>query len=104
MLSDRPPWWRENEELREEMGLPRYEPSRLADGTYVHEISEELEDEHDCTIQLVSDDPSYPSRWTVQVDGVGCADVGRRRDENRNTIYEISADELRRRVEETLER
>ncbi|QLC35383.1 hypothetical protein EFA46_014100 (plasmid) [Halarchaeum sp. CBA1220] len=102
MTSERPAWWRRNDEIRAEMGLPAYEPARLADGTYLHALVDELEAEHDCEIRVVSDDASYPSRWTIRVDGEDCASVRRRRDENRNNVYRITADAFRAAVADAL--
>lgn len=100
MPSDRPEWWTTNRDLREELGLPEYEPSRLLDGTYVHEIVDELESAYGCEIEFVSRNPSYPSRWEVLVDGDPVATTTRERDERGNNVYQVSAGDLRTRVEE----
>lgn len=86
-----PDWWRENRCLREEMGLPPYRPPRFEDDTYTHEVVPELEDQYDCRILFVGVDTHYPDDWSVEVDGEILMDVPRRRDENGNTVYELSA-------------
>lgn len=98
MPSDRPDWWRRNERLREEMELPPYDPPRVVDGTYLHELVAELEAEYGCEVDLVSDDPTYPSTWSIHVDGRGCARVRRRREPGGNDVCAIEADEFRRRA------
>lgn len=103
MPTDRPDWWDANQALRDELGLPRYEPSQLLDGSYLHRVIDELEGEHGCEIDLVSHNPSYPSTWSVVVDGTTCVTMERRRDEHGNNVYQLSAAELRRHVERELE-
>lgn len=98
MQSDRPGWWTRNRELREELGLPEYEPSRLLDGAYVHEVVDELEATYGCEIEFVSLNPSYPSRWEVLVDGEAVTSMTRERDERGNNVYQVSAEDLRTRV------
>jgi hypothetical protein len=100
--SDRPDWWEANERLREEMELPPYEPPRFIDGVYTHEIVPDLEEEHDCIIMFAGIDPEYPEDWYVRVDGEGVMSIGRHRDENGNTIYEMTADEFVERLEAEL--
>ena len=95
MQSNRPEWWTKNRELREELGLPEYEPSRLLDGAYVHEVVDELEAEYGCEIEFVSLNPSYPSRWEVLVDGEAVTTLTRERDERGNNVYQLSAADLR---------
>lgn len=58
MTSDtgKPEWWRENEQLRDELDLAPYEPPRVTDGVSLHEVVDALEDEFDCTIRLVGND------------------------------------------------
>jgi hypothetical protein len=104
MAHDYPEWWEKNAALREEMGLPEYEPSRFTDGAYVHEVIEEIEEEYDCEVELVSEDPSYPSQWTFRINGTDCAETRRHRDKNGNNVYQLTTSEFRRQVTETIER
>lgn len=103
MSSDRPSWWEKNAELRDDMGLPEYEPSRLSDGTYIHEFVDEIEAEYGQKVQLVSENPSYPSSWIFRLGGSDCAEVSRRRNESGNNVYQITATELHRRIAETID-
>ena len=96
---DRPPWWRENDRLRRRLGLPAYEPPRLADGTYVHEVVPDLESRFDCEIRLRSVvNPAYPEAWELHVDCRRVTAVERHRDDNGNTVFELSPRALRRLV------
>jgi hypothetical protein len=100
--SERPDWWQKNAELRDELGLPEYEPSRLLDGTYVHEVLAAVESEYGVTVELVSEEPSHPSTWAFVIDGVECASAIRRRDERGNNVYQITAEELRQQIDSEL--
>ncbi|MDS0222414.1 hypothetical protein NDI54_13785 [Haloarcula sp. S1AR25-5A] len=103
MSHERPQWWQKNAALRERMGLPEYEPSRLTDGTYVHEVLDEIEAKYDAQINLISEDPSYPSVWVFRLDGSDCVAVERHRDEKGNNVYQISASELREQIVASIE-
>lgn len=97
---DLPRWWRENVRLRRRLGLPTYEPPRLADGTYVHELVPALESRFGCTVRLRSVvNPEYPEAWALHVDGRRVGPVERHRDNNGNTVFELSPEALRRLVE-----
>ena len=100
---DRPDWWRENERLRAEMDLPEYRPPRFADGTYTHRVTGPLSDEHGCRIQFVGVNTRYPEDWAVRIDGEPAFGIGRHRDEQGNTVYELSADAFREAVEDALD-
>jgi len=102
-VAGRPDWWEENEGLREEMGLPQYVPPRFSDGTYTHEILSELEERFDCSIRFLGRNTVYPDEWEVQVDGETVMRIGRFRDGDSNTIYEMAADEFRAELETWLE-
>jgi hypothetical protein len=100
--SDRPDWWRENERIREERGLPPYDPPRFADGTYVHEVLDRLETDRGVDLRLMGVNTRYPEDWEVRVDGEPAFDIERTRDENGNTVYGLDADAFVRRVDEHL--
>lgn len=92
----RPEWWSHNETLRRQLGLPEYEPPRFEDGTYTHAVVPEVERAHDCTIRFRSAvNPEYPDDWRVVVDRTPVARVGRHRDKNGNTVYELTAEQFR---------
>lgn len=95
----KPDWWSENEELRREMDLAEYEPPRFSDGTYTHEIVDELEETYDCRIQFRSDvNPEYPEDWEIRIDHESAARISRHRDKSGNTVYETSPEQFRETV------
>lgn len=98
----KPAWWRENQRLRDQLGLPPYEPPRFRDGTPTYRVTDDLEAEHECTIRFRGKNTSYPDEFDVVVDGSPAFRVGRHRDENANTVYELTADEFRARFEAVL--
>ncbi|MHB9287914.1 hypothetical protein ACKVMT_12845 [Halobacteriales archaeon Cl-PHB] len=93
-------WRRENEQLRESMGLPRYVPPRFAEGTPTHEVVPGLEDRLACSIRFCALNPTYPDDWEVRIDGETAFRVGRHRDGDGNTVYETTAAEFRAAVED----
>lgn len=100
---DKPKWWRDNERLRTEMGLAEYRPPRFADGVYTHEVINPLEEVYDCRIQFIGVDTRYRDDWEVRIDGTPAFEIGRRRDENGNTVYEMTAGAVREAVDEHFE-
>lgn len=99
---DRPEWWAENERIREEMGLPPYRPPRFEDGTYTHEVVPRLKDAHECSIRFASVNARYPEDWSVEVAGRPLMRIGRHRDENGNTVYELTASEFEDKFEKAI--
>lgn len=102
-MGERPHWWAENEAIRERLDLPAYEPPRLADGTYTHEVVPALEAAHDCTVRLIGVNTTFPEDWELRVDGETVRQVERRRDGNGNTVYGLTEEELRAAVREAAE-
>lgn len=94
-----PEWWVKNRALRDESDLPPYQPPRFQDGVYTFEVIPALEDEYDCSILLAGFNTRYPEDWRVEVDGEPLMEIGRRRDENGNTVYELSSSEFRKKFE-----
>lgn len=90
--AEKPEWWAANEAVKAEFDLPPYEPPRFADGTHTHEVLPGLEAEFDCEIRFLAVDPRYPEDWEVRVDGDPLFEVGRRRDDQGNTVYQLDAD------------
>lgn len=103
MVEDRPKWWERNEALKREMGIPAYEPPRFADGTYVHEVVDDIESRFDCSIRIVGHDTAYPDDWRVEVDDEDAGAIGRTRDPNGNTVYDTDAEAFRNRLRSHLE-
>lgn len=89
--SDGPEWWRENESIREEMGLPKYEPPRFEDGVHVHDVVPDIEDRYDVTVQFAGVNTDYGDDWEIRVDFDPVLSIGRHRDEYGNTVFESSA-------------
>jgi len=102
-MDERPDWWARNEAIREELDLPTYEPPRLADDTYTHEVVPELEARHDCTVRFIGINTTYPEAWELRVDGEPVRRVPRQRDANGNTVYELTVEELRKAVRAAVE-
>lgn len=96
--SERPDWWRNNEDLRQEMDLPPYHPPRFVGGVHTHEVVSPLEDKYDCTIQFVGLNTRYEDDWQIEIDGERLRSIGRHRDENGNTVYEMTAEAFRKAV------
>jgi len=84
------------------MGLAEYRPPRFADGVYTHEVVDTLEEAHECRIQFIGVDPRYPDDWEVRINGNSAFGIGRHRDENGNTVYEMTAEAFREAVDERL--
>lgn len=101
--SSRPDWWRANQRLRDSLDLPAYEPSRFADGPYLHEVRQTLEEQFDCSISFRSTRAEHPSRWAVYVDGEELMELERRRTVDGNNVFEIDSDILVRAVESSIE-
>lgn len=90
--SERPDWWDENEVIRKKLGLPDYDPPRFEDAVYIHEVVPDVEDRHDVEIRFIGVNTNYGDNWEVQADGDTILTIGRHRDENGNTIFEMTAD------------
>ncbi|MFB6227884.1 MAG: hypothetical protein ABEH88_04770 [Halobacteriales archaeon] len=98
----KPEWWQKNERLRQRMGLPPYEPPRFEDGTPTFRVTDKLESEYDCTIRFMGKNTTYPDSFVVTVDGAPLMRVGRHRDHNANTVYEMDAARFREQLEQEL--
>lgn len=99
---ERPGWWEDNESIRSALGLPEYEPPRFEDGTYTHEVVPELEERFGVEIRFVGVNTDYGDDWAVRIDGEPAMSVGRHRDENGNTVFEITAGAFRERLSSIL--
>lgn len=98
----KPDWWLANERIRSEMDLPSYRPPRFDDGVYTHEVIGQLESEFDCEIRFVGMNARHGEDWDVRIDGEPAFSVGRRRDEQGNTVYEVASTPFERRVRAAL--
>jgi len=98
----KPDWWLQNEQLREEMELPEYEPPRFSDGIYIYKIINDLEQKHDIDIMLIGRDTRYGDDWDITVDDETVGSISRHRDKKSNTVYEQQSTEFRRIIEQNL--
>lgn len=96
---EKPEWWRRNEQLREQLDLPEYDPPRFQDGTYVHELVDRFEAEHQCTVRIMGWGSRYPDDLTVYVDGKAAFTVPRWRDVRGNTIYQMESETFREQLD-----
>jgi hypothetical protein len=87
-----PDWWRRAIETFEAHGLRPYRPPRFADGRLTHEVIAGLEADLGVEVGLGSVDSDYRERWEVRVDGDPVAEVGRHRDPEGYTVYEIDGE------------
>lgn len=99
----RPSWWQDCASLKEGLGLPEYEPPQFSDGVFTHEVTSRLEEECRCSIRFAAKNPRYPDDWEVWVDGSSVMTVGRRRNRDGNTVYELTSDEFERRLRSHLD-
>jgi hypothetical protein len=97
-LAEYPGWWRENIELFREHELRPYRPPRFEDGKFTPEVIADLEAKLDVEIRLRARDPKVNDDWGVWVDDERVADVGRRRDGDGYTVYELTTDRFERLV------
>lgn len=100
--SEKANWWRENELLREQMDLPPYQPSKFLDNVYTHKIINQMEKKHGIEILLVGRNTRYGDDWEIQVNGQQVCTIGRHRDNNSNTVYELESKEFQEIVESSL--
>ena len=100
---ERPDWWQENKELRQAMGLPTYEPPRFINGVYTHNVVGNLEEQYNCTIQFIGVNVRHEDNWEIWVNGEPVIEIGRHRDQDGNTIYEMTSDKFHSILKTTLE-
>lgn len=94
-VSALPDWWRRAIEEFDEAGLRPYRPPRLADGSYKHEVVDDLEATYGVSIEFVGIGVSYGDDWTIRVDGQPVASVGHRRTADGFSVFDIDAEEFR---------
>lgn len=101
-MSENVSWIEKNRELKNHLNLPDYEPPRFEDDVFTHQVVDKIENKHNCTIRFIGKNTEYLDDWQVRVDGTPVFTVGRHRDENGNTVFEIASDSFRRKVNNTL--
>ena len=99
----KPDWWQKNEQVREEMDLPQYDPPRFIDGVYKHQVVNWLEAEYECSIQILGNDTTYLEEWEVRIDHEPAFSIGRFRNDGGNTLYTMTASTFEDQVEQILE-
>ncbi len=88
-LSTYPEWWRDAVERFREHGMRPYRPPRFADGELVPPTVADLEAELGVPIELRSTDPGPHPDWALWVDGERVESVGRHREADGHTAYEL---------------
>ncbi len=99
-LSTYPDWWRRNVEEFRAHGMRPYRPPRFADDELTPPTIEALEAELDVDVQLRAVNPQVGGDWQLVVDGEPVAPVGRRREGEGFTRYDVASAEFERLVRE----
>lgn len=99
-LSTYPDWWRRNVEEFRDHGMRPYRPPRFADDELTPPVIDALEAELDVAVQLRAVNPQVGADWELLVDGEPVAAVGRRREGEGYTRYDVASAEFERLVRE----
>lgn len=94
-LDEYPEWWRRNIDEFRDHGMRPYRPPRFVDGGLVPEAVIECEGDLNVTIQIRAVNPEVNENWEVWVDGNCATTVGRHRDGDGSTVYEIDEESFR---------
>lgn len=98
-----PVWWRRNIREFRTHGMREYRPPQFRDGELTTEVIGKLEDELSTTVRLRSINPQEGNDWELLVDGVRVATIGRYREAEGFTVYEIDSDEFVEAVRSSVE-
>ena len=98
-----PGWWRAQIEEFREHGMRPYRPPRFSDGEIAPEVVMELADDLGVTIRLRELNPELGDDWGLWVDGDRVARLGRHRDGDGYSVYELSTREFRDLVHSAVE-
>jgi hypothetical protein len=101
--SQKPDWWLQSERIKQRLDLPPYEPPRFSDGTYKHQIVEQLEKKHNCEIRFIGNNTEYPDDWEVWINNETVFKISRRRDHNGNTVYLMTPDRFRQKIQNCID-
>ncbi|WP_340100462.1 hypothetical protein [Salinibaculum salinum] len=102
-LATYPEWWRENiEEFRHHEMRP-YRPPRFADGELVPPTITELQDELDVEVRLRALNPEVGTNWELFVDGSRVTEIGRSREGEGFTEYDIDSASFEATVRDAVE-
>lgn len=88
----RPDWWEANKRIRDDLGLPPYDPPELEDGVPVHDVRDDFKD---IDIQLIAFNPKCSDDWEVRINGEEAFTITRHRDTNGNTVFGMTSAEFR---------
>jgi len=102
-LSTYPDWWRAAVERFREHGMRPYRPPRFEDGELVPPTVADLESELGVRVELRSTDPGPDPEWGLWVDGERVGTVGRRREADGHTVYELDGEAFEATVREAAE-
>ena len=91
-VSNLPEWWREAIAEFERHNLRPYRPPRFADRTLKFAVVHRLERELDVRIDFVSRGAS--GDWTVRIDDEPVGTIGRHRDADGQSVFEMEAEEF----------
>ncbi|MFB6160580.1 MAG: hypothetical protein ABEJ61_05315 [Haloferacaceae archaeon] len=97
-LATYPAWWRHNVEEFRAHGMRPYRPPRLADGTLSPPLLADLRERFDAEVRFRSVDPQSGGSWELVVDDEPVATVEHRRHGEGYTVYDVTAEEVRRLV------
>jgi hypothetical protein len=101
-LSSYPDWWREAIERFREHGMRPYRPPRFADDELVPPTVADLEAELGVRIELRSTDPGPHPEWAVWIDGERVERIGRSREADGHTAYELDREAFEALVREAV--
>lgn len=99
-LDDYPAWWRENIQEFRDHDMRPYRPPRFSDGELVPEIVLDCEAELGVDVGIRAVNPELEEDWELQVADTTVTTVGRHRDGDGVTIYEMTSDDFIAVVEE----
>lgn len=98
-----PRWWRDVSAEFDAHDMPAYRPPRFSDGAIVPTVVQRLEDDLAVSIRLRSINPQRDGEWEIVVDGEPVDSVGRRRESEGYSLYELSAGAFESIVREVVE-
>lgn len=93
-IENLPEWWQRAILEYEEHELRPYQPPRFSDEILKYKVVNPLEEEHGVTIRFCKLHGSYGDDWTVEIDGEPIGEIGRHRNPNGYTVYEMSSDDF----------
>lgn len=89
-----PDWWRQTIEELAEYNLYTYQPPRFEDGILKEEVVRRLTDRLGVDIDFISFSADGHQRCSVRADNEPLGKIGRRRDPDGCTVYEMEAAEF----------